>query len=205
MRTEAAVGQTRWTPDGTQAPAPPPVFADPLAGLVTGVKAGHDVTGDVYDDFTVEVVKPVVVNDEEARAKMAAVLAGEDDDEPPSGRPVALPPPTGSSLASIMPGMVPEPDRKPARLRVRQALGGYPKGAANRGKQLGDKRQELMAARFGSRHSQDTEASMAQDRKPASTTNIGGIVLGLVLLAVFGFIALQVIISIVESIGSLLD
>lgn len=202
MRTEAAVGQSSWTPDGTQAPSPPPMFADPLAGLVTGAKPDLAVTGDNYDELIVPVPR-LEPDDEEARARLAAVFA-DDDDEPPAGRPVPLPPPAAFS-GGLVPGMVAEPERKPSRLRVRKALGGYPKDAANRRKQLGDRRQELMAQRFGSRRSADTEAPAAGDRKPVSNTNVGGIILGLVLLAVFGFIALQVIVSIVESIGSAFD
>ncbi|MGH3467505.1 MAG: hypothetical protein ACRDQF_07225, partial [Thermocrispum sp.] len=144
MRRGVTVGQTRWTPDGTQAPTPPPVFEDPLAGLVTGAKAGADITGDPYDNMVVPVATPVELDDDASRAIMAVL----DDDGPqPEGRPVPLPLPPPSDLsAGVVPGMVAEPERRPARLRVRQALGGYPKDAAKRRQQLGDRRQELMAA-----------------------------------------------------------
>lgn len=204
MRTEVAVGKTRWTPDGTQAPQPPTVFPDPVAGLVTGARAGTDVSGDPYEEFVVAVPKPVEVDEEASRALRAAAL-NEEDEPPPTGRAVALPPPSSGGVG--MPGMLPEPERRNARRRVKQALGGYPKDAANRREMLSGKRQELMAARFGSRRSKTTEATVAAaSRKPAAQNrNLGGIILGLVLLAVFGFIALQVIISIVESIGGLVD
>lgn len=184
MRTEVAVGQTRWTPDGTQEQQPPTVYPDPVAGLVTGARAGADVAGDPYEEFVVAVPKPVRPDEDASRALLAAVL--DEDDEPPTGRAVPLPPPSSSGIGT--PGMLPEPERRRARQRVKQ-------------------RQEQMAARFGSRRAETTEASVALSRKQpaAQNRNAVGIVLGLVLLAVFGFIALQVIISIVESIGGVVD
>lgn len=194
--------QTRWIPDGTQPPKPLPLFADPLAGLVTGTTTGSgEVDADSYD-LAVPVAKPVQVDREAAKAMLEAV---EDDEPPPSGKPVKLPPPQAKRSA-VMPGMLPEPERRPARLRVKQALGAYPRDAAKRRKQLADKRQELMAQRFGSKRAADTESSTAGDvprRKPNSS--LGGIILALVLIAIFGFIAIQVIVSIVESIGSMVD
>lgn len=200
MRTDVIVGSTRWTPDGTQPPKPLPLFDDPLAGLVTGALPGSAMTGDSYDEVAVRVPKPVDVDRDAVKAKLKAALA-DDDEPPPTGRPVKLPPP--AKFTGLAPGMLPEPERRSARQRVKQALGSYPGGAGERGKQLADRRQELMAQRFGAKRPTDTEAPGVRPARP--NRSLGGVIVALVLLAVFGFIAIQVVVSIVESIGGIVD
>lgn len=200
MRTDVIVGSTRWTPDGTQPPKPLPLFEDPLAGLVTGALPGSAMTGDSYDEVVVRVPKPVEVDREGAQAMLKAVMSDEDE-PPPTGRPVKLPPP--AKFTGLAPGMLPEPERRSARQRVKQALGSYPRGAGDRRKQLADRRQELMAQRFGAKPQTDTPAPSARPSRPNSS--VGGVIVALILLAVFGFIAIQVVVSIVESIGGIVD
>lgn len=166
MRTDVVVGSTRWTPDGTQPPKPLPVFDDPLAGLVTGALPGSAMVGDTYDEVVVKVPKPVEVDREGAQAMLKAVMS-EEDEPPPTGRPVKLPPP--AKVIGLAPGMLPEPERRSARQRVKQAMGSSGEGRS----------------------------------RPNSS--VGGVIVALILLAIFGFIAIQVVVSIVESISGIVD
>lgn len=157
----------RWIPDGTQPAKPLPLFPDPVAGLITGVEASQDVTGDRYD-LAIPIAKPVEVDREAAQAMLKAVM---DDPEPPSGPRVNLPPPrkTARPTGAAMPGMIAPAEKLPARQRVRNVV-----GAKN-----GGQRQ--------------------------SSNNLTGWIVALILLLVFGAIAVSVIASIVEAIGGGFD
>lgn len=156
----------RWIPDGTQPAKPLPLFPDPVAGLITGVEAGEDITGDRYD-LAIPIAKPVEVDREAAQAMLHAVM---DDPEPPSGPRVNLPPPRKTALptGAAMPGMVAPAERLPARQRMRNA----------------------MAKDSGQRQ---------------SSSNLTGWIVALILLLVFGAIAVSVIASIIEAIGGAFD
>lgn len=68
MATDAAFG-----PDGTQDPLPPPVFPDPLSGLVTG----ELYVTELLPAATPPVRPPVIVPTSPAPDVMAAVIAEE--------------------------------------------------------------------------------------------------------------------------------
>lgn len=194
-----AVGD-RWTLDGTQSPAPPPLFADPLAGLITG-SSSADVVTDPYEDIVVPVAKPVEADRESVQA-MLKVL--DDEGEPAagdyygerekegdyygegetegdyygSGPAQQRAPRTRASL----PGMLPMPERKPAGQRVRQALKAYPYPRRNAAGKL-----------------------PPTGERPAANRNMAGVVIALVLLVIFAVIAIQVISGIVDAIGGAFD
>lgn len=154
----------RWIPDGTQPPKPLPMFADPLAGLITGsTTASGGVASDAYDEIKVPIAKPVHADPEAAEAMLHAVM-DEPEEAPPTGQRMKLPPPRKSALptGAAMPGMIPPAEKLAARQRVKQALGN------------------------GERH---------------PNRNLGGYLVALILLVIFGAIAISVITSVIDAIG----
>lgn len=100
--------------DGTQAPAPPRAFDDPLSGLVTGseVKPGpdaHDTAGEI------RVAEPVEPDPEVVRSMVNAALVregaldavdgdtGTDGDTDGAGVLVPAVPPTPEQAAGMLP------------------------------------------------------------------------------------------------------
>lgn len=184
--------------DGTQPLHPPQLFPDPLAGLLTGESSqGVDPRWDSYDT-DISIAKPVEGNRESARAMMEAAF-GDQDEDVAASRPKAgsstessaagqafLPvqrgrqrPPTGPAL----PGMLPPPERQPAGQRVRQALRTYP-------------------------HPQRSQVGKPQpggERRQKQSRSMSGVVVALILIAIFGIIAIQVLAGIIESISSVVE
>ncbi|MGM1060964.1 hypothetical protein [Saccharothrix sp. Mg75] len=78
---------TGFGPDGTQEPPPPPLFADPLAGLVTGEAAHRSAAVTPVAVPPPVVVPPVAVPPAPRRARRAPV--------PNGPQPVVHPPFTG--------------------------------------------------------------------------------------------------------------
>lgn len=182
--------------DGTQPLYPLRLYPDPLAGLVTGESsAGADAMPGRYDDAFVPVAKPVEVDRESAMALMEAAFSDEDDGligsrpkmsttESSAAGQAFLPaqrgrqrPPSGRAL----PGMLPAPDRRPAGQRVRQALRSYPQ------------------------RSQVAKPEPAAEGRYKSSRSTSGVVVALILIAVFGFIAFQVLAGIIEAISSVVE
>lgn len=194
MRSEAAVGHTSWTPDGTQSLPPLPLFPDPLAGLVTSAPAGLDVQGDSYDEPVIPVAKPVEPDEEQSRAMVEALLAAED--APPEGPRVALPSPPGVSAGGLPPGMVATPEKVPARQRMRQALSGRSDADVQSWREAVRQRREQLRAKSKT----DRESS---NGSASGGSTVGGVVVALVVLAIFAVIAIQVISSIATGIGEL--
>lgn len=183
--------------DGTQPLHPPQLYPDPLAGLLTGESnQGVDTRWGSYDT-SVPIAKPVEGNRESAMAMMEAAFSDQDDDviasrpkkastESSAAGQAFLPtqrgrqrPPTGPAL----PGMLPPPERQPAGQRVRQALRTYP-------------------------HPQRGQVAKPQPatvKRQKQSRSMSGVVVALILIAIFGFIAIQVLAGIIESISSVVE
>jgi hypothetical protein len=92
------VADAPWA-DGTQPPAPPPVWSDPLADLVTGVDAGSPAP------LTVPVKKPKMPDmDEIRRAADALIEEEEHKSDIPQPRPAG-----GEMTTGTTPGIMPNP------------------------------------------------------------------------------------------------
>lgn len=190
MRTETAVANVSWTPDGTQPLPPPPLYPDALAGLVTVADAVGNVQQDTYDDPAVPVAEPVEPDPERSRALIEAVLAAE---EAPSGPPVALPPPPGVATTGPPPGMVAAPERGSAAKRMRQALSGSGQDVESWREALRQRREQM------------ANRSKGGQNGSSSGSSLGGVVFALIILLVFLAIAVQVISGVASSVSELFN
>lgn len=162
--------------DGTQPPPPPRLYPDPLAGLVTGESPhpGAPMGDPATAGFAMPEVGQVQVDEDAVRAMVEAAMA-----DAPQIPPHAPPPPVFAGQGGPTPGMVPPPQRaRPSGAHAWQALRTYP-------------RQIRQQARQG---------MPVLPVKPSR--NSTGIIIALVLLAVFGLIALQLIASVVDGLSS---
>lgn len=174
--------------DGTQPPPPPRAFPDPLAGLVTGESGtGFGGRGEFTDEFALPIAKPVEVDQDAVQAMVEAAMAEATDDAAMSsgGRR-----PTHQTMFPVhggqaghpgppTPGMVPAPQRsRPTGQQALQALRTYPRQLREQTRQQG--------------------ASLPV--KPSR--NSTGVIVAIVLLAVFGIIAIQLISSVVEGLSN---
>lgn len=197
---------TRWPLDGTQPPKPLPTFPDPLAGLITGsTTPSGGVASDAYDEIVVPIAKPVQVDREAAQAMLHAVMDDPEDAPPKGPRVNPAPRKTALPTGAVMPGMVAPAEKLPAKQRVKQALGTYPKDAAKRRQKLAERREDLMRNRPGppppTMPAPPTGKTAAANGERHPNRNLGGFVVALILLVVFGAIAISVIASIIEAIG----
>ncbi|MGH3449642.1 MAG: hypothetical protein ACRDQW_02740, partial [Haloechinothrix sp.] len=129
------------------------------------------------------------------------------DDAPPTGARVNQPAPRKEALPSgaAMPGMIAPAEKLPARQRVRNALGSYPKDAAKRQQKLAEQRRALMASRPGAVTTEQTGQMPSETRRRKSNANLGGYLVALILLVIFAAIAITVISGIIEAIGGAFD
>ncbi|MPZ00733.1 MAG: hypothetical protein GEU97_22710 [Actinophytocola sp.] len=167
----------RSSPDGTQPLAPAALYPDPTAGLVT---SDSDISASAfavrYDDIEVPIAQPVEADQDAIQAMTEAVLA--DIEEPDKRRR-----PTSRQQHQrhvSPPGMMAAP--QPASARMRNAWRSYQEhGNGGNGMPL---------------------------PKPTITpkaSNSGAVIVAIVLLVIFGVIALQVIGGIIDAIGGSLD
>ncbi|MGH3520824.1 MAG: hypothetical protein ACRDQ7_26300 [Haloechinothrix sp.] len=188
-----AVETGSFTHDGTQPPPPPLLYPDPLAGLVTGESSGGTDPVSAYsDEFDVPIAKPVEIDAEAVQAMVDAALADEPQEEVASRAQHADPAyPVGSGQPFLpaqrgpsgqaMPGMLPPAHRtRPTGQQAWQALRAYPRPGAH-GIGGGQPRLPLRS-------------------KPSKTST--GIIVAIILLAVFGLIAIQLIAAVIEGISS---
>ncbi|MFL6141878.1 MAG: hypothetical protein ACJ72N_08430 [Labedaea sp.] len=141
------MAKSPWEPDGTQSPPPPPVWDDPVSGLVTG-------TGYEQEPLHIDLAAPIEPDMSEVRRAVDAALAGEAQfdtlpvptqrgrppfppGQPPgqlSGRPSAPMPglvpgnpragwPRNPATRQL-PGLRPRPPRPPARIQKVRRRGG---------------------------------------------------------------------------------
>ncbi|MQA61948.1 MAG: hypothetical protein GEU86_10705 [Actinophytocola sp.] len=173
--------------DGTQPLAPCRVYPDPLAGLVTGESSEGALMTTWYDDVMVPVAKPVEADPEAVRAMTEAALSDfvPEQAEARSGSSSTGPlprqrEPERSALG--YPGMLPVMPGQHAGKRVRQALRHYPQP-----------RQRREAA----------EAARLVPKAPKG--NMGGVIVALILIVIFGVVAFEVFAGIVSAIMGSLD
>jgi hypothetical protein len=119
------VAQSPWDSDGTQPPAPFPVWADPSSGLVTG--AGYE-----QEPLRIDVVGPVEPDLAEVRRAVDAALQDEEagiGDAPPT---VPVPRRELAIALGETPGIMPVNPRPgwPVRPSVRQLPGFRPRPPA---------------------------------------------------------------------------
>ncbi|WP_157361828.1 hypothetical protein [Haloechinothrix halophila] len=164
--------------DGTQPLAPATLYPDPTAGLVT---SDSDISASAfaarYDDLEVPIAQPVEADQEAIKAMTEAVLA--DIDEPSTGRSRSRQHQTRQD-GGAPPGMMARP--RPASARMRNALRSS-QGQGNSGNGI----------------------SLPKPTLTPKKTNSGAVIVAIVLIVVFGMIALQVIGGIIEAIGGSLD
>lgn len=165
------------SPDGTQPLAPAALYPDPTAGLVT---SDSDISASAfavrYDDVEVPIAQPVEADQDAIKAMTEAVLA--DIEEPgKSGRSTSR---QHDQRHASPPGMMAAPE--PASARMRNAWRSS-QSQANRG----------------------NSRSLPKPTITPKTSNMGAVIVAIVLLVIFGVIALQVIGGIIGAVGGSLD
>ncbi|GAA5129476.1 hypothetical protein [Haloechinothrix salitolerans] len=165
--------------DGTQPLAPAALYPDPTAGLVT---SDADISASAfavrYDDVEVPIAQPVEADQEAIKAMTEAVLADIDEsDSRPGGSTSGQ---QGGHRTGAPPGMMAAP--QPASARMREAWRSYQ-----------------------SQGSSGDGISLPKPKLTPRTSNTGAVIVAVVLIVVFGLIALQVIGGIVGAIGGSLD
>lgn len=174
--------------DGTQPLAPNRVYPDPLAGLVTGESSEGALMTTWYEDVMVPVAQPVEADPEAVRAMTEAALSDfvpEEAAEARSGSSSTGPIPRQRAperSALGYPGMLPAMPGQSAGKRVRQALRHYPQP-----------RQRREAA----------EAARLVPKAPKG--NMGGVIVALILIVIFGVVAFEVFAGIVSAIMGSFD
>ncbi|MGH3452109.1 MAG: hypothetical protein ACRDQW_15600 [Haloechinothrix sp.] len=169
------------TYDGTQPPPPPRLYPDPLAGLVTGESyAGTDPSAPLRDSFEVPIAQPVEIDTEAVQAMVDAAMS----DAPPTERAHersrrARSAHPGSSVGQAVPGMVPSAQRsRPTGQQAWRALKAYPR------------QHQAQAGR---------QPRPAMPVKPSKSST--GVIVAIILLVVFGIIAIQLIAAFVEGLS----
>ncbi|HET9139693.1 hypothetical protein [Actinophytocola sp.] len=119
------MAQSPWESDGTQPPAPPPVWTDPSSGLVTG--ATYD-----QEPLHIDVVRPVEPDLSEVRRAVDAAL--QDEEAAAGDSPPTVPVPRQDLAVALgqPPGIVPANPRPgwQSRPSVRQLPGFRPRPPA---------------------------------------------------------------------------
>ncbi|MBK1785171.1 hypothetical protein [Prauserella cavernicola] len=178
--------------DGTQAPDPAQSFSDPLSGLVTSGRPDNQSTDErpERNDFTsFQLATPVEPDPDMVKGMVDAAMAGEqlpdqDAEDAPADDAVALP------------GAPPESgDDGPPGVYSRQS-----RGWAARTQLLP---QMLRKRQEGREKAPKPEGERGLVRKPSNGS--AGLLIALVLMAVFGIVAIQFISSLIESISSLFN
>lgn len=190
-----AVDSGSSTFDGTQPPPPPELYPDPLAGLVTGESPGEtDRFSSFSDGFQMPAAPPVEVDTEAVQAMVEAALADPSTESTGRHRPSDsafpatvgqpfLPSQRGSAggvTTTPTPGMLPAPQRtRPSGQQAWQALRSYPRQYRAQAQQ---------------------RARPPLPVKPSK--NSAGVIVAIVLLVVFGIIAIQLIAGVIEGISN---
>lgn len=172
----------RFGADGTQDPAPPTAFPDPLAGLVTGSGGGSGIRDYSADDFVeVEIAEPVEPDPEVVQGMVDAALSQERDGgsrgaggrrPAPGQRAPAAQPPLGMLRRQQRAAPAPA-DRMRQALRPRQG-------------------------RPGRERAGSVEPVL---RRP--TSGSAGVALAIILLVVFTILVIQLIASLFSSVSGL--
>lgn len=162
--------------DGTQPLAPAALYPDPTAGLVT---SDSDISASAfatrYDDIEVPIAQPVAADQDAIKAMTEAVLA--DIEEPDSRSASSRSRQQHAQHGGAPPGMV--ASSRPASARMRNALRSSP--------------------------GQGTGISVPKPTLTPKTSNSGAVIVAIVLIVIFGVIALQVIGGIIEAISGSLN
>ncbi len=166
--------------DGTQPLAPAALYPDPTAGLVT---SDSDISASAfavrYDDVEVPIAQPVEADQDAIQAMTEAVLADIEEPDKPSGSTSRQHAQHHQRHASP-PGMMAVPE--PASARMRNAWRSY-QSQSNGGNGI----------------------SLPKPTITPKTSNMGAVIVAIVLLVIFGVITLQVIGGIIGAIGGSLD
>ncbi|SFB09345.1 hypothetical protein SAMN05216266_104298 [Amycolatopsis marina] len=175
----------RFSPDGTQAPSPPPAFPDPLAGLVTGVSSGSGIRDYTPDDFVeVEIAEPVEPDPEVVRGMVDAALSQEQDAS------------TGPLRA------VPRPAAAQRAPAAQPPLGMLAQQQSGTSVQTTRMRQALRT-RQGRAQTERASSGDPVMRKPSSGS--AGVALAIILLVVFGILIIQLISSLFSSVSGIFN
>ncbi|MFF5991078.1 hypothetical protein [Prauserella flavalba] len=179
--------------DGTQAPEPPQSFSDPLSGLVTSGRPDFTVTTERDEPTAMPLASPVEPDPDMVKGMVDAAL-GVEAPKPEAEEATVEggePPPPGAPAGAALtdgagpPGVYSGPDRSrwPARTQLLP---------------------EILRRRQRNRVRESKPWSERQLlRRPSSGS--AGLAVALVLLAVFGIVAIQFITSLVESITGLFN
>ncbi|MEU6643286.1 hypothetical protein ABZ863_12130 [Saccharomonospora sp. NPDC046836] len=167
--------------DGTQAPEPSQTFGDPLSGLVTSGQPDFPSAPERYDFGAVEIAKPVEADPDMVRGMVDAALGGDErqPDAPAQADPSAEP--------AVPAAREPEPDGAEV--------------PAQRGWTAPARLLPQMLRRRSTPREPQPEQQLL--RKP--TRGSAGVIVALVLMAVFGIVAIQFVTSFIESITGLFD
>lgn len=177
--------------DGTQDLPPLRLYPDPLAGLVTGEQSADALPAGQYtDDWTTPTPGPVEVDRESVQSMVDAVLNDEPISKPRKPKKqkavAAQPflPPGGHRPSPALPGILPPAQASAAGQRVRQVLRAYPR--PNRAGTGGAPQRPPVVL-----------------KKPSKS--MGGVVIAIILVLVFGAAAFELLASIIRSFAGLLD
>ena len=172
--------------DGTQPPAPPSAFADPMTGLAGAVR------DDVYQ---VEIAKPIQPDADAVQEMVRAAMANEPELFGPRTSPEAVP-----EQAE------PEPEAPPAVKEAPTPPSGAPApmGVIPRQRTWPARPQQLLRQRLrGARQSAKARVPRsAVPRTPASRGS-AGVAIAVVLLILFVVIAIQLVSSLVSGISGI--
>ncbi|MPY85077.1 MAG: hypothetical protein GEV00_17540 [Actinophytocola sp.] len=160
-------------PDGTQPLAPPALYPDPTAGLVT---SDSDISASAfatrYDDLEVPIAQPVEADQEAIKAMTEAALADITQFESKTAGASSQ----RHSHTATPPGMVATPPRQPTSTRMRNALRSYP-------------------------NLRDSGLSLPKPKLTRTTNNSSAVIVAIVLVVIFGIIAIQVVTGIIEAVS----
>ncbi|AXB45680.1 hypothetical protein [Amycolatopsis albispora] len=172
--------------DGTQPPAPPSAFADPMTGIAGAVR-----DDDVYH---VEVAKPIEPDADAVQEMVRAAMANEPDLFGPRTSPEAKPEAETPPEPEAPPAAKPEPPPPP---------GGAPMGLIPQQRTWPARPQQLLRQRLrGARQSAAAAAKSPKSVVPKTPASRGsaGVAIAVVLLILFVVIAIQLVSSLVSGI-----
>lgn len=212
-----------WNKDGTQDPGPPPVLADPLAGLVTGSRYEPEplkvrVVEQPMPDITAVREAMAAVLDEDSEFTFGSIAPAPEPDEndpPPSEIPAQAGPPDVEStptpppsepVAQVPAPPVPAPTPPAAPPAPRTVPGAaaasvparfLPEGETSAAEDT--RRIRVPRGLVGRRHLQKPPPGTE------GTSSTGGVALIMAFLVVIGVIVIVFLVSLINTIASVFD
>jgi hypothetical protein len=184
--------------DGTVSGAPGEMFADPVSGLVTAAPEPRTAVANGHEPAAFPVAGPVPHDEEAVRRMVEETLREEDGETPKAIPPAGTTSSVGEDVAQPM-GLLPRQRTRRRTWPTRPPLLQRPVRQKASAEDDFDDDLEVVAVK----RRRLPSVSMPAFNRPSSSA--AGVMLAVALLIVFGFVAIELVSSLVSSVTGLFD